>query len=251
MTFHLGGYFEDVDQGGVAADIAGMPDEAITVQGDALRVPKDLPNLGMAAVVSAATTLTSAQVQSPSLRTLANFDVEPLNNAATPANPPALADIMVNPRELTGGEDLTMNITSDHAAAIEIYGFVAFTEGAMQPATGQIFSVRFTTAITLAQGVWTNGNLTFGSDLPFGQYAVVGMRYSSTNLIAGRLAFVGGRYRPGVLAANAIGDVDAPYARFGRSGIWGTFESTEPPTIDAVGITDTAQVGILDLVKVG
>ena len=251
MAFHLGGYFEDVDQGAVAADIAAMSDEAITASGDALRVPRDLSNLGLAACVSAATTLTAAQVQSPTLRTLANYDVEPLNNAATPANPPALADIMMNPRELTAGEDLTFNVNSDHAAAIEIYGFVAFTDGAPQPATGQIFSVRFTTAITLAQGVWTNGNITFGSDLPFGQYAVVGMRHRSTNLVASRLAFVGGRYRPGVLGVNAIGDVDADYARFGASGVWGTFDSTEPPTVDAVGITDTTQVGILDLIKVG
>tara|TARA_S200002703_G_scaffold160053_1_gene176356 strand:+ start:648 stop:1400 length:753 start_codon:yes stop_codon:yes gene_type:complete len=249
--FHLGAYYESVDQGGVAADIAGVPDEAITVQGDALRVPKDLPNLGLGAIVTAATTLTSAELQAPSLRQLANFSIEPLNAAATPANPPALADILNNPRPLVGGEDLTMNVNSDNTGAVAIYGLAAFTDGAVQQATGEMFSIRFTTAITLAAGTWVNGNVTFSQDLPFGQYAVVGLRVRSTNLVAARLAFVGGGFRPGVLGVNAIGDVDANYARYGRAGVWGTFESTSPPTLDGLGVTDTTQSGVLDLIKVG
>jgi hypothetical protein len=248
---HLVGWFEDVDQGNAAADIAAMPDETLFTSGDIVRVPAPIANLAGAAIVSAATTLTRAQLQSPSLRTLANYDIEPLNNAATPANPPAIAMQPANPLPLMGDESLTMETLTDHAAAIEIYGFAWLVDGPLQPVQGQIFSVRFTTGITLADGVWTNGNITFQQDLPFGDYQVVGLSVRSANLVAARLVFPGGRWRPGVLGRNAIGDVDNPHFRHGMSGVLGEFNSNTPPSLDAVGVTDTAQVGILDLIKVG
>lgn len=251
MSLHLAGWFEDVDQAAAAADIAAMPDVTLFSENDIIRVPSEVSMLAGAAWLSAATTFVRAQLQSPSLRTLANFDILPVARTATFPNPPSLAWMGANPMSLAADESLTMNSNSDHAAAIEIYGFVWLVDAPLVPVVGQIFSVRATAAITIVDGIWTNGNLTFTQDLPFGTYDVVGMRAEGANLIAARLVFPGGRWRPGVPGANAPADVDAPQFRYGKSGVIGQFNSNTPPTLDAVGITDTAQTVILDLIKVG
>lgn len=248
---HLVGWFEDVDHGGAAADLDVIPDETLFAQGDIIRVPEQMNLLQALAFVSACTTFTRAQLQAPSLRSLANFDILPVNRTATPANPPAIASLGNNPMSLVPGESLTFNANTDHAAAIEIYGFLWFADSPPSPVNGEIFSVRATAAITLADGVWTNGALTFTQDLPFGNYDVVGLRVESANLVAARLVFPGGRWRPGVLGANAPSDVDVPAFRYGASGALGSFNSNEPPTIDAIGVTDTAENVILDLIKTG
>ena len=248
---HLVGWFEDVDQAAAAADIAVIPDETLFAQGDIIRVPGDMNLLQGLAFVSAATTFVAADLQAPSLRTLADFDLLPAERAATFGSPPALAWLGLNPMSLTSDESLTFNTNTDHAAAIEIYGFLWLADGPPAPVSGEIFSVRATAAITLVDGIWTNGDLTFTQDLPFGDYDVVGLRAESANLIVARLVFPGGRWRPGVPGANAPGDVDAPQFRYGMSGVLGSFNSNSPPSIDMIGITDTAEDVILDLIKTG
>ena len=248
---HLVGWFQDVDQAAAAADINAIPDETLFAQGDIIRVPEGMSLLQGAAFLSAATTFVSAQIQAPSLRTLANFDILPAARTATFPSPPSLAWLGENPLSMTPDESMTFNTNTDHAAAIEIYGFAWLADTPPSRVNGEIFSVRATAAITLADGVWTNGNLTFSQDLPFGQYDVVGMRAESANLIAARLVFPGGRWRPGVPGANAPADVDAPQFRYGASGVLGSFNSNAPPTLDAIGVTDTAETVILDLIKTG
>lgn len=251
MALHLAGWYQSVDQGAAAADIDAMADETLFASGDIVRVPGGVSNLAGAAYVSAASTFTTAQVQAPSLRSLANFDALPANITATPANPPALSWMGSNPLSLTADESMTFNTNTDNGGAVGIYGFVWLSDGALPPANGEILSVRATAAITLAAGVWTNGNLTFGQDLPYGDYDVVGMRVQSTNLIAARLVFPGGRWRPGALAANTASDVDSTHFRHGASGVLGSFNTNSPPSLDAVGVSDSAEVVILDLIKTG
>lgn len=248
---HMTGWFEDVDQAAAAADINVIPDDALFAQGDVIRVPNAMTLLQALAFVSACTTFTSAQLQAPSLRSLANFDILPANRTATPANPPAIAHLGNNPISLAPLESLTYNTNTDHAAAIEIYGFVWLADQPISPANGDIFSIRATAAITLVDGIWTNGVLTFAQDLPVGDYDVVGFRAESANLIAARLQFPGFPYSPGVLGANAPADVDVPWFRYGMSGVLGSFNSNEPPTVDMIGVTDTAEIIILDLIKTG
>jgi hypothetical protein len=77
------------------------------------------------------------------------------------------------------------------------------------------------------------------------------MRARGTNLVAARLVFPAQIPRPGVPAVNAIGDLDAMIFRYGAAGELGSFPHTNPPTVDCLGVTDTAQTFIFDLVKVG
>ena len=248
---HLTGWFQDVDQGAAAADINAIPDETLFTSGDIIRVPPEVSNLVGITGLTAATTFTSAQLQSPSLRTLANKDVIPFGRAATFTAPPPINWFGNNPLKLMGDESLAFQTNTDHGSAIEIYGFAWLSDGAIAPISGEIFTVRCTAAITLADGTWTNGNLTFTQDLPFGDYAVVGMRAESANIIAARLVFPGGRWRPGVPGGNASGDNDFLPLRAGNSGVLGTFNSNSPPSVDAIGVTDSAETIFLDLIKTG
>jgi len=248
---HLTGWYESVDQAGAAADIAAIADETLYTNGDIIRVPPEISKLVGVGGVTAATTFTSAQLQSPSLRTLANKDVIPFGRAATFTAPPPVNWFGSNPLELMGDESLTFNTNTDHASAIGIYGLIWLSDAAVQPINGEIFTVRCTAGITLAAGTWVNGNLTFTQDLPFGDYAVVGIRAESTNLVAGRLVFPGGRWRPGVPGTNAPGDNDFLPLRAGNSGVLGSFNSNSPPSVDLLGVTDTSETIYLDLIKTG
>lgn len=248
---HLAGFFEDVDQANILQAITAMPDQALNTSGDDLTVPVDLAFLAGTALLTAATTFTSAQIRAPSLQQLGYQDLSKVVLADNFANPIALDFYAQNPRALAGNEDLQFFTDTDHAAAIEIQGFVYLSDGPVTPVKGDQFTVRCTGAATLAQGVWTNTNLTFTQTLPVGRYQIVGMRALGANLQAARLVFVGGGYRPGVPGVVAAGDEGFMPLRNGNSGVLGEFSSTALPSLDAVGITDTAQTVFLDLVKVG
>jgi len=248
---HISGWFESVDQGSAAADIAAIPDEAVTVSGNFVRCPDALPNLLGAAFVSISTDFTRARVESPTLRTLANFDILPVNRIATPESNPAIAWLGPNPQPLTAGEDVSFNTNTDNVGVVAIYGAVWFGDGPVAAVNGAIFTVRCTAAITQAAGVWTNGALTFSQDLPVGTYDVVGIRVEAAGLVFARLVFVGLPFRPGVLGAITPASLDVPSARYGRGGLLGTFAQRNPPTLDVVGVTGTAQEVYLDLIKTG
>jgi len=244
-------WYQSVDQGGAAADLNVVPDETLFTSGDIIRVPNEISNAIGAVALSGATTVTSAQLQAPSLRTLANLDIEPFINAIVFGSPPQVDWFGANPVALIGNESLTFNTNTDHGSATGIYGLVWLSDGPAVPVSGESFTVRLTASISLSVGLWVNGNLTFTQDLPFGQYDVVGMRARGTNLVAARLVFPGGRWRPGVPAVNGIGDADFEPLRHGMSGVLGSFDSNQPPTLYALGVTDSAQTIFLDLIKVG
>lgn len=247
--FHLAGYFQDVDQGAVFQAITAMGDQALNTSGDDITVPSDLAFLSGAALVTVATTYTRSQIQSPSLRQLANIDLTGYTNADDFNQPQNINDWFDNPMSLDAEEDLQFFTDTDHGSAIEIQGFVWLSDGAITPARGAQFTIRATAAITLVQGVWTNGNLTFQTTLPAGNYDVVGMRAEGANLQAARLVFIGGAYRPGVPADVTAAGTSLERFRSGNAGIFGSFNQNAQPTLDAVGITDSAQTVFLDLIK--
>jgi hypothetical protein len=77
------------------------------------------------------------------------------------------------------------------------------------------------------------------------------MALIATAAIAGRLVFVGGTWRPGVLAQVAVSDKRPDVFRNGNLGIFGEFEHDQPPTIDVLttGATGAAEV-YLDLIQI-
>ncbi len=249
--FHTSGFYESVDQGGAAADIAAMNDTVLFTSGDQLRIAGTINMLAGAAVLTAASTLTSATVKSPSLRVRNNFPVSPLVNADDFPSLPPIANKFQNPIPLADGEPLTLETDTDHASAIGIQGLVWLSDGVQPKVQNEIFTAKLTTAITLAAGTWVNGAVTFTQGLPTGNYQVVGLRAEGTNLQAVRLVFPDSSPRPGVPAVSGVTEDDLDIFRNGELGVWGTFDSESPFSVDALGHTDTAQTLYVDLVKIG
>lgn len=248
--FHLAAWYESIDPAGVLTPIASIVDQSVFTSGDVTRVPVQMPNIvGQAALLNDASAA-GAQIQSPSLRAMVNIDIEPVVAAAVFGDPPEVLFHPLSPISVVADEPVTFGVNSDPAAPADHYGLVWFGDGPQVPVPGNIFSVRATAALALSAGVWVNGTLTFGQTLPLGRYTVVGMRARGANLVAARLVFIGGAFRPGVPAVNAVGDLDPAIFRYGRHGAFGIFHSNTPPTVDGLGITDTAQDFIFDLIQV-
>jgi hypothetical protein len=248
--FHLLAYYQSVNPAGVLTNIAPVPDQAIRSTATGFTIPADVANLVAEAALTAATGPVYAQVQSPSLRQLTNQDVLPVIAGVTFGSLPPIQDHFERPRALKGSEELDFAIQATGGAAAACYGLCWLADAPMREVTGNVFSVRATGAAALAAGTWVNTALTFDSTLPGGTYQVVGMRAQGANLVAARLSFVGAGYRPGVPAVNAVGHNDYRYLRMGRRGAFGVFDVNQPPTLDCLGVTDTAQNVVLDLIKV-
>lgn len=248
--FHLCGYEQSIDPAGALVTINAIPEATLTTSGADIRVPTQLPNIIGAACTINDASLSRAQIQSPSLRIRTNLDVEPIVNALVFGNPPEQSYWPETPIPLAPLESVNFAVQSDPAAAAIHRGLIWLSDGPQSPVGANMFTIRATSAVTLATGTWVNGVLTFNQVLPAGRYAVVGMRARGTNLVAARLVFAEQLARPGVLAVNAIGDMDPYWTRFGRMGVFGEFEHTVPPTIDCLGVTDSAQVFEFDLVQV-
>lgn len=244
-------WYQSIDPANALTAIDAVPDQHVTVNGDDVRVPAGMKGIIGAVALANDASVARAQIQAPSLRAMLNLDVEPVVAAAVLGSPAEQTFFPETPVPITEDESLNFAILSDPAAAAVHYGLAWLADGPIKPVTGNIYTVRATGAATLAAGSWVNTALTFSQTLPAGKYQVVGMRARGTNLVAARLVFVGGMWRPGVPAINAIGDTDTYWQRFGRMGVLGEFNSTTPPTVDCLGVTDTAQVFHLDLIKVG
>lgn len=248
--FHLAAFYESVDPGAALTKISAVADQAVRTDADDLIVPTGVSNLIGEAALTAATGPGYGQVQSPSLRQLANQDVLPIVAGVVFGGNPSVQSHFNNPRPLKANESLNFAIEATGGAAASCYGLVWLSDGALQPVQGNIFTVRATGAATLAAGSWVNTSLTFDSTLPAGTYNIVGFRAVGTNLVAARLSLVGGAFRPGIPAVNAVGDREFRFGRFGDMGSFGTFDVNQPPTVDCLGITDTSQVFVLDLIKI-
>lgn len=229
--------------------ITPIPDPTVAVISNDIRIPVELPNMigAFAAINSAAATL-RAQIVTPSLRAIFPYDIGGIQQGLTSSNLIPMAQSWYNPVPLVGLEP--MDAFFQNGAAVVNRAFVWLADGAIKPTTGKMYTVRATASATLVTASWVNsGGLVFASTLPTGHYQVVGFRSWSANQVAARIFFVGYPWRPGVPAQSAEVGVEWPIFRWGNMGVFGEFNNTVPPTVDFMGITDTAETLYFDLIK--
>lgn len=230
--------------------ITAVNDPHLTVAGNDVRVPIFATKL-LAAYASGVDIL-QAQLNSPSLRSFVPFDIAPTDRAALPASAKPLAENWDTPYELIVNEPLNALIANTAAGANLVNAIVWLGDAAITPITGEILTVRATSATALVAGAWTNCPLTFANVLPAGKYAVVGMRAESTTVLAARLVLPGFGHRPGCLgnASSGIGATDKMF-RYGNLGRWGEFVNTAPPTVDYLATAaDAAEIVWLDIMQI-
>lgn len=232
--FHLSAFGESIAPNSSLINAAAISDDTVFTSGDDLRVPADLPFLiGEAALVDASGHV-EAQLQSPSLRRIANHNIAPVDNGLLWGDPLAQNMHPESPTPLQGDEAVNFLVDNTEAVAALHYCLVWFGDGPQNPVTGPIYTIRATGSLTAIADEWVNGSLTFGIDLPVGQYNIVGMRAEIAGGVAARLNFVGGAWRPGVPAVVNEDDNTSPIFRMGRLGVFGQFHTNTPPTIDVL-----------------
>lgn len=249
MARHQAAFYQNANFG-TLTPVNTVPDTQIFTAGTILRVPPELPFICMAAAEYAGTTIDQAQIETPTLRALANHDVSPLGIQPQTGGNKNYNDLYDNPLAVKGNESLTLSILGTGAGSHVATAIIELCDGAVKPTTGNFFTVRATGAAALSAGLYVNTAVTFDTVLPAGVYEVVGLRAEGANLLAARIAFVGQVARPGVLGS--VADTSMEYDRFraGRSGSFGMFDINQPPSVDCLGVTDTAQVFYFDLKKV-
>lgn len=248
MTMHLAAYYQSVDPAASLKLIAAVPDQAIFTSGNDVRVPSTVNNLIGEAALTAATGPIYAEVQSPSLRDLANQDVWPMASAAIFSTPDGFQWHGSNPRSLVSNESVNFAINATGGVAAANYGLLWFADGSPKPTGGKMFSVRATSSSVLAAGAWVNSPLVFNTTLPAGTFQIVGVHAVGANLVAARLVFIGSGFRPGVPANPTNVTNLFPQFRDGHVGVFGEFDVNQPPTVDCLGVTDTTQGYMFDLI---
>lgn len=228
-----------------------VADQHVTVSGDDLTVPELNRILGALAFSS---NIEEAQISSPSLRRMFLHDLFPIWTADYLAQLlPPYSDMKENPLTLERGEK--MNFLIDNGGNSEYgVGLVWLCDGTPVPAKGEIRTIRATITGGNSAYKWINQALTLSQTLPVGRFAVVGMHVQPGNeqsMMAARLVFKGGDWRPGVMGGFARIDLRPPEFRNGGLGIWGEFESDSPPTVDYMTKAASGTIIIyLDLIQI-
>lgn len=193
---------------------------------------------------------TDVRINSPSLRDPFLPHIDPLSLTALPANIPPIALFNDMGIDIPANENFSVEASRGVVAASDAYALLWLSFGRTPIPAGPRFTARFTGAITGSEGVWAAGALTFADTLPAGKYAVAGMAIYGTNLLAGRLIFQGGGYRPGVLAQGAQGEWNGPAMPKDYQGKFGEFLNTVQPQLEIFCTgANTSQIGYMDLVK--
>ena len=248
MTYHVAAFSEQILAPGTLQPIAAVPDTQIFTSGDDIRVPAGLDHL--LAAFSIGSAQTRARVVAPSLRAFANHEIAPKNIAESIRTPfpNRLIVFTRNPIPLAVGESL--NYESDGGSGAGVgrqTGVILLGDGPVVPVLGAMRTVRATAAIAAPEAVWTSGALTFSEDLPAGIYQVVGGRCEADNPGAFRLIFVSGGPRPGSLAVLDAEGSDVTGSRMGSWGVWGQFDTNQPPTLEILSLAGPGLVQILYL----
>lgn len=246
--FHTLAFSASADQAALA-QLPMIPDAMTNTQNGNLVVP-DWNLIG--AIYANGAELNEVRLNAPSLQGLWLPDVYPFDASDTPSYPTRIWDVVQSPLRLVPNEQLEIDTSEGGAGANQMNVFVWLFPRRPTPITGDIRTIKATSATTLTAFTWTNCPLTLSAQLPAGRYALVGLACIGASPIVARVAFVGGVYRPGVVASVTLGD-DSYYAfRQGNMGVFGEFDHNLVPSIDVfAGAADSAQTFFLDLMKIG
>lgn len=250
--YHTVGYYQSVQNVAAGTKLNAIADGTVTVSGVDIRVPAGMSYLMGAKASCNDASFTQAELQSPSLRKVFNIDIEPIDAAGVIVPNYAENLFPYGPLALDPNENLEFLNMAAPAGAVDNYAFLFLADGPQQPVKGPFYTVRATavTGAGAAKGVWNNQALSFAQTIPAGDYQVCGFRARGANAVAARLFFVGGGWRPGVIADSLIGHSTTAPIRFGNYGVLGQFNNTTPPTVDIIDGTNETVTFLLDLIKV-
>lgn len=243
--FHLAAYRGSVGAGLSDVDIAAVQDNQLTIANNHFVLPE---KMRLAFAAGFGTNLSRLLLNTPKMRYVGLPSLVPINITATVPSPPNLVDLTDKNMWVDKVDEIAVQASSTDAGAQTMTAIMAFQPAFKQPQQLQVWRIRATAAITAVAGSWTAGSMTLQQTIPRGTYAVIGMDIVGTNLLAGRLSFAGGSWRPGVIARNAVGSVPHPMMQSLAMGVFGEFDSINLPVLEILsGGANTSQEIFLDL----
>lgn len=248
--FHLLAFYtSSLASGASLVALGSVTDQVITSDGLGYFMPD---NYSLWAAYAGNDAFNDVEVDQPSLREPFLPHLQPFSLTLLPANAPPVYKEWEDGFDLHVNEYLRIRASRDVVVASAAMALVWFGKSRLAAPPGERFTARWTAAIVTAAGAWGLGALTFLDTLPDGTYAIVGMDCFGANVACARCAFVGGGFRPGVLAQGAQGEWTQPAFDRNEFGCFGYFKNTTPPQIEVFGTgATTTQIGYFDLVKVG
>lgn len=255
MPIHLVGFLEDIDSGGVFANLNSLADQTLFTTVDAIRVP-ELNRVIMVAGGADGVVDPRIRFDSPTLDAMVRPEIAPINvqdaAAVEPDSPHKLMKMLENPWTLGIDENLECELNNDPAAVQDQWALLWLADGPVNPIVGaNVFTVRATSNTAAVANEWTSVAIALDEALPPGDYDLVGLHAMSAGMIATRVNFLTEqRWRPGCLGVDVITDLADPIFRAGRLGLWGTFPFTQIPLMDVLCVSaDAVQTFHLDLIK--
>ena len=248
--YHVLAWTEAIDST-ADSDIQPLTDEVIPITNGHYLLPEDFD---LHWIWAGSANLNRAFLRAPSLRTITDPFIRPLDRSATPTDDPAVADYSGNPFRLPRLEELELRATSGIATGTEQFTAVAGLMKQFVPAPrGQVFTLRGTSSDAAVANQWTTlPNVTWHNTLAEGVYAIVGGVHYSANGKAFRLIMPDQQARPGALSITSLGNREHELFRRGNLGEWGRFRTFYMPVVQVLcGAADSTHEIYLDLVKVG
>jgi len=250
MAHTIIAWSQSLDEAATDTPLDAVEDPTVREAGDYIYVP-ELNNL-IGAGAALGTTAVQAYLESPSLRALQFYYIEPIADALVLVGSNELLLHPLSPVVLRPTEGLRAYSNADPAAAEQHTIIAMLSDGPLSPITGEMIHIYATASITEAAGEWAEGELTFDQELATGRYQVVGARVRcGGNGIAFRFIPIGEVWRPGGVCVNAIDEKDPPLHRNGGLGAWFEFDNTTPPSLEVLASAagGTSQVLVIDAIK--
>lgn len=249
----LAGFYGSIANGSVYTTLPGVADSVLSLQNGNVYISGRKLKVLAAAVMGAS--VTAAQLQAPSLRTLAFPEIYPPIVAAAVPDRYALCLPGIYGPQVQMNENFGLNVSVGGGAPSDNFGALWLTPSYVNATPGPVTTIPFTATITAVKGAWTLGAMTPGTQLAVGRYAIVGMEVTAANTWLARIATPGdaSSFRPGVVANTTYGRIPyTPYNRYGALGSFGEFDSTAIPALEIFGLAAGAAAPTvwLDLVKV-
>ena len=226
------GWANLMDPNGDFTPCLAIPDQHVRTELNSIFIQEFNLLLGGMALIGAAAG--QARFVAPSLRRVNPQAIEPLETAIVQAGVPIHA---VSPRtgiQLDQNEQLQFESNPTLAGAQEQAGYAWLADARITPVEGQIRTIRFVIATVVNSVIhgWVNAELDFIDDLPIGVYDIVGAGLFGASIRCYRFVPIGAHHRPGGPGA-ATNEQGLTHAfRYGDMGVWLTFETVRPPSID-------------------
>lgn len=249
QAFHLLAYYtNDLALSASLVALGTVTDQAWTSDSTGYFMPD---NLKLFAGYAGNDAFTAVQLDQPSLRDPFLPYLNPVSLTTLPANTPPVYKAWEMGLNLQKNEYLRVRGSRGAVVASDAYALLWVGKQRRAIPPGPRRTARATSAITVAEGTWALGAFTFDNTLPDGTWEIVGMDVYGTNVLAARLAFTGGGWRPGIICQGAQGEWTPPSFARDEFGSFGKFVNTVQPNIELFGVgAGTSQVIYLDLVQV-